>query len=230
MSRYTKRELEEQLDILRHENRRYRRALNMVNIDIDVQKNVNVNVNIDRKVPPNEHVQTVLKNCESEWNRNVTEPGEGGDSSRISYYINSKNCLGWSNVEYEKNGDFAWCGAFAAAVYGVQVLYNIRYKIFSSCYRFYDNWKNTSRYQQKENILPGDIVIVFTSDDRKPFWGNHITIARTSPDQNGDFHTTEGNAHGVNPEQKWVEGVVKRTRNIENVAHVYRLIDEDYEQ
>ncbi len=51
MSRYTKRELEEQLDILRHENRRYRRALNMIDIDIDIQKDVNIN--IERKVPPN---------------------------------------------------------------------------------------------------------------------------------------------------------------------------------
>jgi hypothetical protein len=228
MSRYTKRELEEQLDILRHENRRYKRALNMIDIDIDIQKDVNIN--IERKVPPNEHVQTVLANAEREWKLNVTEPGEGGDSSRISYYINSRNCLGWSNIDYQKNGDFAWCGAFAAAVYGPQVLFNIRFKIFSSCYRLYDNWSKTSRHQDKEEIRPGDLVIVFTSDDRKPFWGNHITIARTSPDKDGNFHTTEGNAHGVNPDQQWVEGVVKRTRNIKDVAHVYRLIDEDYEQ
>ena len=231
MSRYTKRELEEQLDILRHENRRYRRALNMVNIDLDVQKTVNVNVNIERNVAPNEHVQTVLANAEREWKSNVTEPGEGGDSSRINYYIKSTNCLGWTwEDDYQKNGDFAWCGAFAAAVYGVQVRSNVRTKIFPSCYRLYDNWFHTSRHQDKEAIRPGDIVVVFTSDDKTPTWGNHITIARTSPDKDGNFHTTEGNAHGVNPDQQWVEGVVKRTRNIKDVAHVYRLIDEDYEQ
>lgn len=229
MTRFTKRELEEQLDILQHENRRYRRALNMVNIDIDVEKTVNIN--IDRKVPPNEHVQTVLKNAEREWHLNVTEPGEGGDSSRITYYIKSTNCLGWTwEEDYTKNGQFAWCGAFAAAVYGVQVRSNIRSKIFPSCYRLYDNWFDTSRHQNKEDIQPGDIVVVYTSDEHSPNWGNHITIARTAPDKDGNFHTIEGNAHGVNPDQLWVEGVVKRTRNIDSVAHVYRLIDEDYDE
>ena len=73
-------------------------------------------------------------------------------------------------------------------------------------------------------------MVVYTSDERSPNWGNHITIARTAPDKDGNFHTIEGNAHGVNPDQQWIEGVVKRTRNIDSVAHVYRLIDEDYDE
>ena len=73
-------------------------------------------------------------------------------------------------------------------------------------------------------------MVVFTSKEQTPFYGNHITLARTIPNKDGDFHTIEGNAHGVGPDQNWVEGVVKRTRNLKDVAHVYRLIDEDYDE
>jgi hypothetical protein len=92
------------------------------------------------------------------------------------------------------------------------------------------DWFSSSRLQDSSQILPGDLVVVYTSDERSPSYGNHITIARTSPDENGDFHTIEGNANGVGPNQDWREGVSKRTRHINTVARVYRLIDEDYEQ
>ena len=229
MSRFTKAQLEEKLDILEQETRRYKRALNQINIDVQVNKEVNVN--IERNVNPHEHVASVLKNAESEWLDDITEPGLGGNSDRITYYIKNKNALGWTwEDDYTRNGQFAWCGAFAAAVYGPKVRFNIRQKIFPSCYRLYDNWFETSRHQDKQEIMAGDLVVVYTSDEQKPHYGNHITIARTSPDKDGDFHTTEGNAKGVGPDQQWREGVIKRTRNVKNVAHVYRLIDEDYDE
>jgi hypothetical protein len=229
MSKYTKRELEEQLDILHHENRRYRRALNQLNIDIDATVDVNINVEIDRKVHPNEKIIRVLKRAESEWDLNVSEPGEGGDSSRISYYIKSKNCLGWSwEDDYTRNGQFAWCGAFASACYSTDILLAIRKNTFPSCYRMNRDWGNSSRVQSIDSILPGDIITVYTSDERSPSYGNHIVIALSIPNQEGDFETIEGNAHGIGPDDTWREGVVKRTRNISSVARVYRLIDEDY--
>ena len=92
MSRFTKAQLEEKLDILEHEVRRYRRAFNQINIDVNVKKDIQVN--IERNVNPHENVSYVLKNAESEWSDNITEPGEGGDSSRITYYIKNKNALG----------------------------------------------------------------------------------------------------------------------------------------
>lgn len=229
MSKHTKRELEEQLDILQHENRRYRRALNQLSIDIDATVDVNVNIDIDRKVRPHERVLRVLDRAEREWDLNVTEPGEGGDSSRISYYIKSKDCLGWTwEDDYARNGQFAWCGAFAAACYSNDILFNIRKNTFASCYRMNRDWGNSSRVQSVDSILPGDIVIIYTSSERSPSYGNHITIARSIPDSEGEFHTTEGNAHGVGPDQTWREGVVKRSRNVSEVARVYRLLDEDY--
>lgn len=229
MSRHTKRELEEQLDILEHENRRYRRAINQLCIDIDV--NVDVDVSIERKVPPNERVKGVLARAEREWNMNVTEPGLGGNSDRITYYIKSTDCLGWTwEKDYVRNGQYAWCGAFASAAYGTDVLLSVRKNTFSSCYRMHRDWFASSRLHNSSQILPGDIVVVYTSDERSPSYGNHITIATSAPDKNGDFQTIEGNASGLGPNEDWREGVSKRTRHIDSVARVYRLIDEDYEQ
>ena len=82
MSRYTKAQLEEKLDMLEQETRRYRRALNQINIDVQVNKTVNVN--IERNVNPHENVAHVLKNAESEWSDDITEPGLGGNSDRIT--------------------------------------------------------------------------------------------------------------------------------------------------
>ncbi len=231
MSKYTKRQLEEQLDLIQHENRRYKRAMNQLCIDIDKTVEVNMNINIDRKVNPNEKTLRALKRSESEWEKNVTEPGEGGDWKRINSYIKSKEGIGWTwEDDYVKNGDFAWCGAYAAFCFGDMVNLQVRKNTFPSCYRMSRDWSNSSRVQTKENILPGDIVVVYTSDSHSPSYGNHITIARTSPDERGDFHTIEGNAHGIGPDQDWREGVIKRTRNLDRVARVYRLIDEDYNE
>ena len=229
MSKYTKRQLEEQLDILEHENRRYRRALNQICIDVDATVDVNVNVDINRKVHPHEKTLRVLKRAEQEWDRYVTEPGEGGDSSRISYYIKSTNCLGWTwEKDYVKNGQYAWCGAFASACFSTDVLLSVRKSTFSSCYRMHRDWGNSSRVQTIDNILPGDILTVYTSEERSPSYGNHIVLALSAPDSEGLIDTIEGNAHGLSPDDSWVEGVVKRKRSVSTVARVYRLIDEDY--
>tara|TARA_R100001460_G_C3528764_1_gene173302 strand:- start:98 stop:793 length:696 start_codon:yes stop_codon:yes gene_type:complete len=229
MSKYTKRQLEERLDILEHENRRYKRAMNQLCIDIDKTVEVNINVNIDRKVHPNENTVQSLKRAEKEWELNVTEPNGGGNWQRINSYIKSTDGIGWTwEDDYVKNGQFAWCGAFAAYCFGDMVNLQVRKNTFPSCYRMNRDWSNSSRVQTVDSILPGDIVVVYTSDDHSPSYGNHITLARTSPNDQGDFHTIEGNAHGVGPDQTWREGVCKRTRNLSKVARVYRLIDEDY--
>lgn len=229
MSKFTKRQLEEQLDILQHENRRFKRAMNQLCIDIDKTVEVDININIERKVRPNEKTTEVLKRSESEWDKNVTEPEGGGNWQRINSYIKSTEGIGWTwEDDYTKNGDFAWCGAYAAFCYGDRVLLSVRKNTFPSCYRMNRDWGNSSRVQSKDSILAGDIVVVYTSDSHSPSYGNHITIARSAPNDQGDFHTIEGNAHGVGPDQNWREGVSKRTRNLSQVARVYRLIDEDY--
>ena len=169
-----------------------------------------------------------MKRAEAEWKRNVTEPSYGGDWQRIDTYIRSSQGLGWSwESPYEHNGQFSWCGAFAAFAYQ-SVLPKIRQKIFPSCYRMWANWGSTSRCRDGEQPLPGDIVTVYTSDERSPAQGNHIVLVLSPPDEHGDFHTLEGNAHGMGPNGR-IEGVIGRTRNMSTVAHIYRLLSEDYD-
>jgi len=71
-------------------------------------------------------------------------------------------------------------------------------------------------------------VTVFTSDEHSPAQGNHIVLVASAPDDMGLFDTIEGNAHGEGPEGR-IEGVIKRQRSMDSVAHIYRLLSEDYE-
>jgi len=227
MTKLTKAELQSEIIELEHEIRRYKRALKQIAIDTN---ELNLSPS-ERTVPVNERVLQALDRGQAEWELNVTEPGKGGRSDRISVYIKSRDAMGWTwEEDYTRNGQFAWCGSFAAQCYGDLVRFNIRQKIFPSCSRFYENWASTSRHQDIDNLRGGDIVIVFTSDERIPIWGNHITLALSSPDQDGNFDTIEGNAYGYGPDQTWREGVSKRTRNLNEVAHVYRLLDEDFNE
>ena len=92
------------------------------------------------------------------------------------------------------------------------------------------NWGSTSRCRDGEQPLPGDIVTVFTSDEQTPVQGNHIVLVVSSPDEHGDFHTLEGNAHGEGPEGR-IEGVIKRQLvNMEQQWLTFiGLLSEDFE-
>ncbi|MGA1706909.1 MAG: hypothetical protein ACO39X_07700, partial [Candidatus Nanopelagicaceae bacterium] len=67
--------------------------------------------------------------AEGEWELDVTEPGLGGahGADRINVYISGSDGLQWPDANmkkdganpYEKNGDFAWCGAFAAYCWAI---------------------------------------------------------------------------------------------------------------
>lgn len=209
-----------------HELRRMRRALAQASIDL---KPSEVSTRPTRAVYACEQSEQALKRAEAEWERNVTEPEYGGDAQRITTYIKGSEGLHWSwEDDYTRNGQFSWCGAFAAFCYGLSVLPSVRQKIFPSCYRMWSNWGSTSRCRDGEQPLPGDIVTVYTSADHSPAYGNHIVLVASSPNDEGDFDTLEGNAHGNGPNGR-IEGVIKRTRNISTVAHIYRLISEDYE-
>lgn len=209
-----------------HEIRRYKRALAQAQIDLSAPE---ADTRPDRAVYACPQSEEAMKRAEAEWQRNVTEPEYGGEWQRIDAYIRSSQGLNWSwESPYTRNGQFSWCGAFAAFCYGESVLPSIRKKIFASCYRMWSNWGSTSRCRDGEQPLPGDIVTVFTSDEQTPVQGNHIVLVVNSPDEHGDFHTIEGNAHGEGPDGR-IEGVIKRTRNMSTVAHIYRLLSEDYD-
>jgi len=215
----TKAEMEERLGALEHEVRRLNRALGQAEIDLpQVQKRLITNARPHRS----EHSVEALKRAEGEWARVVKEP-----DARIDDYIRSRDGIGWSwEKPYVRNGQFAWCGAFASFCF-TAVKFPIRQKIFPSCYRLYKNWSNTSRHIPIENMMAGDIVVVFSS--KRSVQGDHITIA-TSSIENGEFTTVEGNAHGTLGDGLYGEGVVKNTRKVEQVAHVYRLLEEDFDE
>jgi len=222
----TKAELSKQIDSLEEEVRRLKRDVSHLQLDLTPLKYVDKS--FDHTSKPTYHVREVVQRAHDEWELNVTEPGLGGDSSRINLYIKSREGIGWTwEADYTKNGQFAWCGAFAAFCY-TKVQFNIKQKIFPSCYRMYSNWGGTSR--KVAEVMKGDIVVVYTSSAKTPDYGNHITIALSSPDDEGNFETIEGNAKGEGPTGEWREGVIKRQRSIFDVAHIYRLNDGDYDE
>ena len=170
--------------------------------------------------------------AEGEWELDVTEPGLGGahGADRINVYISGSDGLQWPDANmkkdganpYEKNGDFAWCGAFAAYCWAT-LKPSIRKSTFPSTYRLWRDWQ--SRRIPPSNMRAGDIVVVWndsaTAEDRekKPY-GQHITICRQP---GADSYTTwEGNARATGPDGRYREGVGTRERELSNVAVVYR--------
>lgn len=219
-------ELQKQLENAIEENRRIKRTLNLALMDLQAARQRDIV--FDDKIKPSNHAYDAILRAKEEFERDVTEPGLDGDSSRIDVYIKSSSGIAWNwEEDYKKNGDFAWCGAYAAFCY-TKLKQHIRQKIFPSCYRLYNNWSNTSR--RSNEVCIGDVITVFTSSKQSPIYGNHIVLASGLVDENGDFETLEGNAKGYGPNGDWREGVSKRTRNIKDVACIYRMIDGDFDE
>lgn len=222
----TKAQLQQQLEEAQEMQRRLKRTLNLALQDLET--NNKKELNFDNVTKPTNHAYDAIKRAQKEFDLNVTEPGLNGDSSRINFYIKSSHALGWNwEEDYKKNGQFSWCGAFAAYCY-TSLKFAIRQKILPSCYRLYNNWYNTGR--RVNEVCIGDIITVYTSSEQSPHYGNHIVLALSLIDESGDFETLEGNAKGYGPNGDWREGVSRRTRNIKDVACIYRLKDCDFDE
>lgn len=217
----TKAELESRIETLEHELRRVNRALGQAHLDLDVTQ-----IEIKDHVTPHrtDHAAEAIERAEAEWARIVKDPDQ-----RIDAYIKSAAGLGWKwEKAYLQNGQFAWCGAFLAFCY-TKVNANIRKKIFPSCYRLYNNWGQTSRKISTDKIRAGDIVIVWTH--KNSVQGDHITLCVDSSSlDKGYISTIEGNAHGTLGNGKHGEGVIKRERARNEIAHVYRLLASDFDE
>ena len=218
----TKAQLEARVEQLEDDLRRAGRALNQVEIDLQALPLVD-----DHEfLAPHSDVNVVnaIERAEAEYDRVVKDP-----SDRINTYIQSREGLGWSwEDDYTRNGQFAWCGAFAAWCH-TAVKYDIRKKIFPSCYRMYSNWGQTSRKIESRKVQPGDIVVVYTS--KRSMQGDHITLCvDSSTIDQGYITTIEGNAHGELGDGTNGEGVIKRQRTINEFAHVYRLLADDFDE
>jgi len=219
----TKAELESQISDLKHEIRRQQRSLNQLKLDIDeLPSNA-----FQQSFPTpalSEHTRQALDRASQEWERVVHDP-----DPRINTYIRSSEGAGWTwESDYVKNGQFAWCGCFASFVH-TAVKFPIRKKVFPSCYRMYKAWSKTSRSIDHAKVAPGDIVVVYTS--KRSLQGDHITVCIDSSTLNEGYITTiEGNAHGTLGDGSYGEGVIKRERKLDEFAHVYRLLGEDFDE
>ena len=215
----TKADLEVTISELEHDVRRLSRSLGQAKLDLQELPERLVNYPRPQR---SEQSSVAIDRALAEWSSMVEEPDQ-----RINTYIRSMEGIGWTwEKEYVKNGQFAWCGAFAAFCY-TAVSFKTRQKIFPSCYRLYSNWSQTSRRIEPRDMLPGDIVVVYSS--ARATWGDHITLCRVAP-IDGKFETIEGNAHGTLGDGSHGEGVIARERSLDEVAFVYRLLAEDFDE
>ena len=217
----TKAEIQDKLDNLEQDYRRLERAFNQAQLDINALEIEDHDYNTPAI---SFHAREAIKRAEVELNRVVVDPGD-----RINAYIRSAEGLGWNWVEpYTKNGEFAWCGAFASFCY-TKVNSNIRKKIFPSCYRLYSNWAKTSRKISIEDVQAGDIVVIYTA--KRSVQGDHITLCvDASTKKDGYIKTIEGNAKGELGNGEFGEGVIRQERELEKIAHVYRLLGSDFDE
>jgi hypothetical protein len=168
----------------------------------------------------------------------VHEPKEKG-WEQIDKYI--RLGLHWAVCaqfpKYTKNGQFQWCGAFAAWCYfNVGLKQSLRVEHLASTYRLHKWSEGNARRIAPKDLQPGDIAVVRTSTKKPKSYGDHITIVREVPKGTGTILTTEGNGVGTGPDGKTYEGVVHRTWKLTakpeagSVLYGVRPLKEDYEK
>lgn len=177
-----------------------------------------------------------LERAEAEWAKGVQEPPKGEGQLDIQKYINEG--LTWKGANYRdqyksmpyQRDSFAWCGAFAAWCY-IKLKKDIRRKILPSCSRLSSNWGRGGRNRTGAPIQAGDILTVWTTQkgDERNSYGQHIVLACGDADENGMIKTIEGNAKGNGINGEYYEGVIKRKRSLDDVARVYRPLEEDFD-
>lgn len=133
---------------------------------------------------------------------------EKNGKATIDVYIRSADGLGWTwEPVYQHNGQFQWCGAFAAWCWA-SVKLELRKEHFASTYRLRRWARSTGRYIEPRELEVGDVAVV--GNDRGPKWGSHIAIVEAIEAE--QIRTVEGNAVGLAPNGATWEGVIKTSR------------------
>lgn len=157
----------------------------------------------------------------AEHARVVQEP-PAGNPARIREYINA---IGGPGDAYDSDGDWAWCGAFAAfcliqagaradllaqkspaEMGGLGSHYRMWYLARAGGRRF---------IERAADLRPGDVFVVGRRKPGMRPWGGkdaHIVIAASTAFRNGTVPTVEGNAWGQLGHGKDGEGVIRRSR------------------
>ncbi|MCC6625404.1 MAG: CHAP domain-containing protein [Deltaproteobacteria bacterium] len=207
--------------------------------------------------------QRALDTAIAEWNRRVVDPPrrtwEDGawtpSRTAIDGYIRSRMGLDWPRcswvppvVAYRRDGDFEWCGAFAAWCWRHAGLDpELAYIYWSSTYRL-DRYARRAvafgslrerRLRARLDGL-GRLYLPFeadtTYDDVERFApragdvlivngigvGQHITIVESWDPDLGGFRTVEGNATGRGPDVTLYQGVVKQLRRFHTCRRLIR--------
>jgi hypothetical protein len=147
--------------------------------------------------------------------------------------------LGWTWVGYAGDGDFEWCGAFAATCW-MDIKASLRKDYYSSTYRLdrYASYRSAfgeepdARPADGERLRaavdgldfrrffdprPGDILLV-----GKKGYGTHICLVESYDAAAGAFCTVEGNAFGNGPHGEYQQGVIRRTRGLKEIRRIIR--------
>ena len=209
------------LEILRHAER----ERNAAQIDVEAPADAPAEPAAGTAPALGARADEVLARARAEWESHVQEPrGQGWE--RIDDYIRGAEGLGWRWLDrYERDGQFAWCGAFASFCY-TALEPGIRDKDLASTYRIARWARGTPRIIPFDDVQPGDIVIVGPA--RGSRWGAHITVCERV---DGDAHrvlTIEGNARGTGPDGSRYSGVIRQARPFPSddlSVRTYRVMD-----
>ncbi len=171
------------------------------------------------------------------WDPPVSDRRPVADRWRaeITRLIAGPDGLGWSwEGDYTGDGDYEWCGAFAASCWAVAGLpLATRRRFWASTYRLH-RWGHYRSIDQRvepprptvgpwrvagdlrRGILPegleprpGDVLLVGPRDSSL---GSHVTLVERYDPAQEMFLTLEGNARGIGPDGKNRQGVVRAAR------------------
>lgn len=177
------------------------------------------------------------------WTHDIYDPARSDDSAlaRLSkQQIDTmiRFGLGWTwEPPYAGDGDFEWCGAFAATCWGEAIKPELRKLYFASTYRldrygsyrpaFGEENKGSGRLWQQIDggelqraPRAGDIALIGNKG-----YGHHIALIEKYED--GRIYTIEGNATGDGPNGEKQQGVVRRRRPLSTVRRIIRPSVED---
>jgi hypothetical protein len=193
-------------------------------------------------------VAHVIERATLEWQHGVREPDGSGPNGavRIDGYIRGPEGLGWTSADahdlnrptpYTRNGQFAWCGSFAAFCWAAGGLRrDLRRDVMASTWKLWSWAGGTARHISPRDVRAGDVVVVGALEG-EPAHGAHVTLCAVTPAKGAaSIETIEGNAHGRYPDGSTQEGVVRGTHFFDvadpakrRIRHVYRFLAADLE-
>lgn len=188
------------------------------------------------------------------WSRGIMDPTRkafadpafADDRQFIDDIIRTPDGLGWAACSiftkaYRWDGDFEWCGAFAAYCWRSSIPLAIRKRYFPSTYRLDRYGQHRRAFAESVPSVPDEmrrkyVALDGDADDVDHFapragdilivngkgYGQHITIVERWDPEAMTFVTVEGNATGHGPGGVRFQGVVRQTRALKDCRRLIR--------